>query len=150
MALPFFAKSFCWRGLLWRSFIVLFVLTRQSSGTGYRQPLTSNVRLLMPTATFRFGPESKHECKVICGSFGNESYFVDETLVLKHWSLSPSGTREFEAIGHHVRIGLSANFKKVDAKEFVNGNIVANDRFSEFNAKLLRVRERRPLSFPFR
>jgi hypothetical protein len=104
----------------------------------------------MPTATFRFGPESMHECKVVCGAFGNESYFVDGALVLKHWSLSPSGSREFESLGYHVKIEVSISLKTVVAKAYVNGSIVANDLFYEFNEKLIQARKRRSSSFAVR
>lgn len=98
----------------------------------------------MPTATFRFGENLTHECSLVFGNFGNESYFVDGALVHKHWSLSPSGAREFSACGNHIKIDVSVNLRRVECKAFVDGVLVADDLFSELNAKFIRVRNNRP------
>jgi hypothetical protein len=99
----------------------------------------------MYVATFQFGKGSKLECRVVCGNFGHERYFVNEVLVHKHWSLSPSGSREFAAHGHQVRVQLAVNLKLVEGKAFVNGVLISDDIFSELNAKLIRMRQDRPI-----
>ena len=98
----------------------------------------------MPTAIFCFGEHLEHECQIVCGYFGNERYFVDGALVHKHFSLSPSGSREFAARGHQLRVEIAINFKQAEARAFVDDVLVADDLFSEFNAKLTGMRKKRP------
>jgi hypothetical protein len=99
----------------------------------------------MPTATFRFGPLSEHECRILCGYFGSERYFVDGSLVQKRWSLWANGSREFRAGGHLLRIEVSVNLKKVDAAAFVDGQLVASNLFADLNERF--KRQRRLLNF---
>ena len=98
----------------------------------------------MPTATFRFGEGLTHECSLVFSNFGNESYFVDGALVHKHWSLSPSGARKFTACGYQLQLVVAVNLKRVECNAFVDGVLVADDLFSELNAKIIRVRRNRP------
>ena len=89
----------------------------------------------MPKATFRFGPLHEHECRIVCGYFGRERYFVNDAVVLRRWSLWPNGSREFQAVGHLLRIELSANLRRVNAAAFVDGRLVTSDLFAELNAR---------------
>jgi hypothetical protein len=99
----------------------------------------------MPSATFRFGPAREHEVSLVCGYFGTERYFVNGRLVRSQWSLHPTGSREFQAFGHRVRIDLSANLKRVEANAFVDGELVATDLFAKLNEQFARQRQPRSL-----
>jgi len=92
----------------------------------------------MPSTSFRFGPDAEHEVTVQCGYFGREKYFVDGALVLSHWSFWPSGTRGFAARGHTIQIRLSVGLNAARAEAFVDGELVADDLFAEFNAMVAR------------
>lgn len=86
----------------------------------------------MASATFHFGLESQYKCEVITTPFGSEKYFVYEKLVLKHWSLSINGVREFETMGHKVRVEMSTT----SAKAFVDGALVVEDIYSEYKENI--------------
>jgi len=88
----------------------------------------------MPSASFRFGADGAHEVKVQCGYFGSEKYLVNGVTVLSLWSLRPSGVREFSAHGHRIQIRMSVTLKKARAEALVDGRIVSDDLFAEFNS----------------
>ena len=89
----------------------------------------------MPTASFSFGQSSEYECRMVCSYFGRERYFVNGLPVFHHWGFTPSGTREFAANGHHIKIMIVGGLKRVDAKAFVDGALVASDLFRGLNAE---------------
>ena len=98
----------------------------------------------MPTASFCFGENLEHECQIVCGYFGNERYFVDGALVHRHFSLSPSGSREFAARGHQLRVEIAINFTQAKARAFVDDVLVADDLFSGFNSALAGMPKKLP------
>ncbi len=99
----------------------------------------------MPTATFQFGEHLEHECQAIFSYLGYENYYVDGTLVHKHWSLNRSGVREFTASGYQLKVDVAINSKRVDAKVFINDKLVSNDLFVDFNSKLIDMRTNPPI-----
>lgn len=86
----------------------------------------------MLSASFRFGPNDAHEFTAECDLIGGERYFVDGILISKRWSLSPTGTREFEANGHRVRIVLRSSGKEVLSEAYVDGELKVNELFPQF------------------
>lgn len=97
----------------------------------------------MPTAAFRFGPEGKHEFRIVSGYFGRERYYVDGALLDDRWSMSFNLVREFEWEGYRIRIEVKAGLKRLDVRAFVDGELAADDLFAEMNAKLAHAREQR-------
>ena len=89
----------------------------------------------MPIASFSFGQSSEYECRMVCSYLGRERYFVNGLPVYSRWGFTPSGTREFASNGHHIRIMIVGGLKRVDAKAFVDGALVASDLFRDFNAE---------------
>ncbi len=95
----------------------------------------------MPTASFRFGEGNAHELRMEFSWFGAERYYVRDTLVFKHWSVMPSGDREFTAEGHLIRIVLQVSQRRIASQAYVDGNLKAEDLFPELNAKLRQQRK---------
>lgn len=83
----------------------------------------------MMSATFRFGANDAHEFRAECDLLGGERYFVDGALVQKRWSLSASGSREFEAYGHRIRIVLRAVSRNVQSEAYVDGELRIKELF---------------------
>jgi hypothetical protein len=93
----------------------------------------------MPSASFRFGVNAGHECRVLCESWGREAYYVDGKLLFTRWSAAVRGTRKFTACGHQLRIDIAVRSSRVDAKAYVDGLLVADDLFAELNQRLARL-----------
>jgi hypothetical protein len=79
---------------------------------------------------------------VECGYFGGERYYVDEALVLKRWSFSMGGTRQFDAAGHRIEVRVKVGMRGATGDAFVDGQLKASDLFSAFNSALKSQRER--------
>jgi hypothetical protein len=96
----------------------------------------------MPTASFQFGDQDQHSCRVECGYFGSERYYVDDVLVLRHWSFTMGGARQFDAAGHRVELRIRVGMHGASGDAYVDGQLKATDLFSAFNSALKSRRER--------
>jgi hypothetical protein len=99
----------------------------------------------MPIASFKFGAAPEHQVRVEAGWIGRTRYFVDGRLIATYWALNRS-TQSFDIDGSIVRVEtrLSGDKTKVESKAFVDGQLVADDLFNEYNAQLQSLRERFP------
>jgi hypothetical protein len=95
----------------------------------------------MPAASFRFGNGDIHELRMEFSWFGAERYYLGDTLIFKHWSLKPSGSREFTAAGHLIRVSLQIGQRHIGSQAYVDGLLRAEDLFCDLNRKL---KQRRP------
>ncbi|HEY0684009.1 MAG TPA: hypothetical protein VGD45_16885 [Steroidobacter sp.] len=92
----------------------------------------------MTTASFRFGEGDVHELRMEFSWLGAERYYVGDSLVFKHWSLMPSGSREFNAAGHAIRISIQIGRRQIAGQAYVDGSLKSGDLFPELNRKLQR------------
>lgn len=72
---------------------------------------------------------------------GVERYYLGDRLVYKHWSFMPSGSREFNAAGHLIRISLQIGSRHIASQAYVDGSLQAEDLFPELDRKL---KQRKP------
>jgi hypothetical protein len=93
-------------------------------------------KFAMPTASFRFGEGGVHQLRMDFSWLGTERYYVGDTLVFRHWSFMPSGSREFTAAGHLIRISLQLGPGRVTSQAYVDGSLTADDLFPELSRKL--------------
>jgi len=98
------------------------------------------------TATFRFGDRELHVCRIECGYFGSERYYVNDQLVLKLWSMGIRGARTFEAEGHRIEVRVALSLRGAQSDAFVDGKLVASDLFADFNARMNPARGSKPLT----
>ena len=95
----------------------------------------SNVRPLMPHASFRFGGSDQHKVLIDCGLLGHERYSVDGKIVLQQWNLRLHGVREFAYEDHKIRVTIEISRGQARGMAYVNGQLKKQDLFREFNAK---------------
>jgi hypothetical protein len=97
----------------------------------------------MTNVSFRFGPDDRHECKIVCGWTGMERYYVDGVLVKRCWRLR-GGRQEFTAEGHQIQVRFQSTLNGALGEAFVDGERKAEDLFAEFNARFERLRKDPP------
>ncbi len=90
-----------------------------------------------------FGPEGKDVLLMELGVLGRERYYVNQALAYRHWSLVPRGLRQFRHGPHQFAIQVCVGLRAIEGSVHVDGQILSNDPFSGFNARLAQRRRNR-------
>jgi hypothetical protein len=91
----------------------------------------------MPSAQFTFEGKGSHTVRIEGDWIGRERYFVDGKLALSKWSLL-GGSSRFTAHGAEIEVVIkfAPRFRGVQSSALVNGQVVAEDLFADYNKQI--------------
>ena len=97
----------------------------------------------MEVVELSFGPEGHDTLRLELGALGRERYYVNQELAYSHCSLMPRGLRQFRHRQHQFTVKVCIGVRAVKGTVHVDGQLLSDDLFSAFNARLAQRRQHR-------